>query len=245
MEEVIRISNLFKKFAVDRYRVSVFKTLRRRLLNEAVQGDGFFALRDINLKVNRGEMIGLIGHNGAGKSTLLKVLAKLYLPTAGEIVVNGQVNLLSGLGIGMVEELTVRENAFLYGAIYGLDRETIQKNLPEILEWADLQDFEQAKFKTLSSGMRSRLAFSITRYFDADINLFDEALSAGDRRFQDKCDEVFQDYRNGDKTFIFSTHSMTYVKNYCSKTLWLHKGEQMAFDITETVLQQYDEFNSR
>jgi ABC-type polysaccharide/polyol phosphate transport system ATPase subunit len=221
----------------------MFKTLKNRLNGRISDSSVFVALRDINVEIRKGEKIGLIGDNGAGKSTLLKLVAKLYLPTTGELCVNGSVSLLSGLGIGMVDELSVQQNAFLYGAIYGLDRDLMKENLDEMLAWADLQNFKDAAFKTLSSGMKARLAFSISRHFSSDVNLFDEALSAGDQRFKDKCENVFESYKNGDKTFVFATHSMPFVKKICSKALWLHKGAQMAFGDAEKVLQQYEEFH--
>jgi ABC-2 type transport system ATP-binding protein len=156
---------------------------------------------------------------------------------------SGDLTLLAGLGIGMVDELSVEENIFLYGAIYGMDREQIEAGLAEIIEWAELQDFAGAKLKTLSSGMRTRLAFSATRYLEKDIYLLDEALTAGDTTFQQKCEAVFHEYKKTNKTFLISTHDMNFVKIFCTKTLWLHKGRQVEFGDTAGVLEQYEQSN--
>jgi ABC-type polysaccharide/polyol phosphate transport system ATPase subunit len=240
--EAILSRNLWKTFSSNKFRESMFKALRNRVIGGGSHSTFVEALRDINIEIGKGEKVGLIGGNGGGKSTLLKLIAKLYLPTRGQLSINGRVNLLSGLGVGMVDELSVEQNVFLYGAIYGLDRDAVRENLDEMLEWADLEEFRGAKLRTLSSGMRSRLAFSITRYFSSDINLFDEALSAGDQGFKEKCESVFESYRNGEKTFIFATHSIPFVRKFCSRALWLHRGKQMAFGDVEAVLQEYEAF---
>src|SRR5713226_6097929 len=237
---VIRISHLGKCFPLSGQYGTLFRLFKGEVFGSHSNSQTFAALNDINIEIRRGEKIGLIGNNGAGKSSLLRLIAGLYLPSQGELYVNGDVTFLAGLGLGMVDELTVEENIYLYGAIFGLERKRIKNYLQEIVEWAELQDFVRAKLKTLSTGMSTRLAFSTTRYIDSDIVLMDEALSAGDRNFKKKCEDVFESYKNTNRTFLFASHDIEFVKKFCSKTLWLHKGQQMAFGDTDLVLQEYN-----
>ena len=201
--------------------------------------ESLMALRDINIDICRGDKVGVIGNNGAGKSSLLRLIAGLYAPTEGEMIVNGQVTLLTALGMGMIDELTVEENIFLYGAICGLDRKLIKANLQEIIDWAEVEGFAKAKLKTLSSGMRARVAFSTIRHVTAEITLMDEVLNAGDKNFRQKCRNVFEAYKNDSRTIIFASHDIEFVRNVCTKALWLEKGQQKAFGDTESVVKQY------
>ena len=180
----------------------MFRTLESKFLGRTLHAASFFALNDINIEISKGEKIGIIGNNGSGKTTLLKVIAGMYEPNGGLVYVNGKVSFLAGFGIGMVDELSVKENVFLYGAIYGMERNKIKERFHEIIEWAELQDFVKAKLKTLSSGMKTRLAFSAARYIETEMFLIDEALSAGDKNFKLKCQEFFKSSRKSDKTML-------------------------------------------
>ena len=222
----------------------MFKTLEMKVLGKSVPSTPIMALNDITIDLFRGEKIGIIGNNGSGKTTLLKVIAGLYGPSGGKLYVDGDVSFLAGFGIGMVDELSVVENVFLYGAIYGMERHKIKQNLHEIIEWADLQGFEKSKLKTLSAGMTTRLAFSAVRHIEADTFLIDEALSAGDKNFRRKCHDFFERSKQNDKTFVVATHDLDFVKMFCTRTLWLHKGRQMAFGETGDVLKAYRGSNS-
>jgi lipopolysaccharide transport system ATP-binding protein len=135
----------------------------------------------------------------------------------------------------------VKENLYLYGAIYRINRPSIRAKLDDILEWAELTDFVNAQLKTLSSGMKTRLAFSIMRHIEADIFLLDEALTAGDKNFQTKCDQFFEECKQRETTFLVSTHNHRFAQSFCSKTIWLHKGEILAFGDTSEVLKWYEE----
>jgi lipopolysaccharide transport system ATP-binding protein len=199
------------------------------------------ALFDISFDVSRGERIGIVGDNGSGKTTLLKIVAGLHKISGGEIDVRGRVTLVASLGVGMMEELTVAENIFLYGAIYGLGRRTMSQRQAEILEWAELEGFAQSRLKTLSSGMKTRLAFSALRHIEEDIYLLDEVLTAGDKNFMHKCEQVFAGYKKTQKTFLVTTHDLKFVRTFCEKTLWLHKGCQVGFGKTEEIVDQYVE----
>lgn len=197
------------------------------------------ALDDLNFEIERGEWVGLVGNNGSGKTTLLKLVAGLYPPSGGTLVVNGSTTLLSGLGIGMIGELTVRENVFLYGALYGISRPQLAQQFDEIIAWAELQEFVYAKFQTLSTGMRSRLAFSVARYAASAIHLQDEALTAGDKDFAAKCHAYYEAARASERTFLIAAHDLNFIARFCGRTLWLAQGKQMAFGETAQVLEQY------
>lgn len=218
---------------------TAFRALKSRVSNGNGNGNGFYALNGVNFTVAKGEKIAIVGDNGAGKTTLLKVIGGLYRPTAGAVRVRGEMVLLRGVEIGMVDELSAGENLFLYGSIYGLHRNKIKENFNEIFEWAELEAFTDARLATLSSGMRARLAFSALRHFDAEIFLLDEAFSAVDRHFEKKYLEVFEQQKNSDKTFLIATHDMKFARMFCTKTLWLNRGQQMAFDSTDEVLDRY------
>jgi ABC-type polysaccharide/polyol phosphate transport system ATPase subunit len=238
--KVLSLNAISKTFHSDRRRLSVFGALKHRVHKHFGSTNLFFALKDIHFEINRGDKVAVIGDNGAGKSTLLRLIAGIYEPNAGQIEVKGEVTLLAGLGIGMLEELSVIENLFLYGMIYGLDRKKIEVALPEMIEWAELQNFTESKLKHLSSGMKARLAFSAVRYIEKDIYLFDEALAAGDKNFKEKCAIVFRSYKETKKTFLVATHDLKFAKSFCNRALWLQKGTQMAFGEPESVVAQYE-----
>jgi ABC-type polysaccharide/polyol phosphate transport system ATPase subunit len=239
---VVRLEGITKTFPIERHRSTVFGSLRQRLSWRLRHKQTFDALRDIDLTVFERDRVGIVGNNGAGKSTLLKIIAGLYTPTAGRVFTRNEMSLLAGHGVGMVGDLTVEENVFLYGAIYGLSRKTLSRAFADIIGWAELRGFEAAKFKTLSAGMKTRLAFSVIRYIEPDIYLWDEALTAGDRNFQAKCRAVFEGYKQGGKTFLVASHDLAFVQEFCDKTLWLHKGRRKAFGATEQILKQYSQY---
>jgi ABC-type polysaccharide/polyol phosphate transport system ATPase subunit len=238
VNSIIHIEDMSKSFNGLKLR-KIVRVIRRYLSSNGAHWEPYFALRQINLDIARGDKIALIGNNGSGKTTLLKLIAGLYLPTEGRVDVDGRVLLLRGVGTGMLDELNVSENLFLYGLMYGMERSTIREKFDEVLEWAELTDFASAELRTLSSGMRARLAFSLTRHFDTDIFLLDEAFAVGDKDFRAKYEEVFRSLKNGERTYLIATHDMDFARMFCPKTLWLQKGKLMAFGETERVLKQY------
>ena len=235
---VVRIRSLRKVFSREGYYRTAYRLVKSKMPGDH-DGSRYAALDNINLEVFRGEKVGIIGNNGAGKSTFLKTVAGLHKPSSGEVSVLGDVALLTGFGIGFVEELTVEENVFLYGAIHGMERESIRKKFDDIVQWAELESFRRFKLKALSSGMAARLAFSVARHIEADVVLLDEALTAGDKSFGRKCEEYFQDARSGGRTFLVATHDLTFVQAFCNKALWLEAGRQKAFGDADTIMQQY------
>jgi len=238
MKPIIHFEDVSKAFSgVKRHRIT--KVFKKYLSSNGSDSGRYFALREINLDVLRGDKIALIGSNGSGKTTLLKLTAGLYRPTRGRIDIDGRMLLLRGVGTGMVDELSVADNIYLYGIIYGMERSRIQEHFDEVLQWGELTEFASAELRTLSSGMRARLAFSLTRHFDTDIFLLDEAFAVGDKDFREKYEEVFRSQKDGNRTYLIATHDLEFARLFCAKTIWLHKGRLMAFGETEKVLQQY------
>jgi ABC-2 type transport system ATP-binding protein len=237
---LIRIKNVTKLFPSGTSRSSLLRLMLGKVSRRWAP-EMFTALRSINLEVKRSERLALIGANGSGKSTLLRVVAGLHRPTSGTVETHGEQTLLAGLGVGMVDELTVEENIFLYGAIHCIMRQELRENIGEILEWGDLQEFRLAPLKSISTGMRSRLAFSVTRYIAPDIYLLDEALTAGDQNFREKCDLVFQDHARRGSTMLIATHDFDFVERHCTGVLWLDHGQQVSLGPTAHVLELYRE----
>jgi ABC-type polysaccharide/polyol phosphate transport system ATPase subunit len=233
------MANVTKLFPSGKRQHSLFRVLKSGASRGGAAREMFAALSSIDLEVKRGDRVALIGNNGSGKSTLLRVVAGLHPPTTGTVEVDGERTLLAGLGVGMVDELKVEQNIYLYGAMHGISRPELRENLDEILRWAELTEFPFAPLKNLSTGMRSRLAFSVTRYFTSSIYLLDEALTAGDQVFREKCDEVFRGYKQNGRTMLIATHDFKFVERHCNKVLWLQRGKRMAFGATAAVLPQY------
>jgi lipopolysaccharide transport system ATP-binding protein len=220
---------------------------KRNTLFESITGifdskhgyEEFVALKDINFAVKKGEAIGIIGENGCGKSTLLKVIANIYRPTKGLVKINGKITPFLELGVGFQQDLTAKENIYIYGAIMGLSDHEIDARLEEILDFSGLKRFEDTKLKNFSSGMQVRLAFATAIQTNPEILLMDEVLAVGDMEFQQKCMNVFQQYIKEKKTIVFVSHDLNSVRRFCSKALLLRHGEQIAFGDTNEIIDKY------
>ena len=203
----------------------------------------FFANRNISFEIERGDMLGIIGTNGAGKSTLLKAVSGIMRPTAGEVVCNGKIAALLELASGFDGDLTVRENTYLRGAMLGYTKRFMDETYNEIIEFAELDEYQDRAFKHLSSGMKSRLAFSIASLVNPDILILDEVLSVGDGGFRRKSEEKMKSIINGGATTILVSHSIEQVRSMCNKILWLDHGRQIAFgDAVEKICSEYENF---
>ncbi len=200
----------------------------------------FWALRDVSFKVERGEVVGIIGSNGAGKSTLLKILSQITPPTEGEIVLRGRVGSLLEVGTGFHPELTGRENIFLNGAILGMKKKEIEKKFDEIVEFAGIGKFLDTPVKRYSSGMYVRLAFAVAAHMDPDILLVDEVLAVGDAEFQKKClgkmDEITK--KEG-RTILFVSHNLSAIQQLCTKTIVLQNGKVAYEGSTKNAIEYY------
>ena len=236
---VVRLDAVYKRYRRGRRTPTFFRMLMGTLRPETKDGKQEYTLKDIHLEVERGSLTAIIGENGAGKTTLLKTISGLYLQTEGTVSVVGEIALVAGLGAGMVEELSVEDNIWLYGAVCRIRRSTLREYFDEIMDWADLGGFEKAELRTLSTGMRTRLAFSISRYIEADVILVDEAFSSGDRAFQQKCDQFFASRRGGRQTFLIATHNLDFVNEFCERAVWLHEGRVKLSGPARPVLHQY------
>ena len=205
----------------------------------------FWALRDVSLVVRSRESVGLIGPNGSGKSTLLKLIANVMKPTKGEIEVNGSLVPVLELGIGFHGDLTVRENAVVYGVIMGISRTQMRDRLHLILEFAGLERFQDAFLRNLSTGMQVRLAFSIAVETDANIFLVDEALAVGDEEFREKCFERFREFKKQGKSIVVVSHDMELINTFCESALYLQNGSAMAYGPSEEITRKYVEASQR
>ena len=203
----------------------------------------FWADRDISFELERGDMLGIIGTNGAGKSTLLKAVSGIMVPTRGKMKVRGSIAALLELASGFDGDLTVRENTYLRGAMLGYTRRFMDEKYDEIIDFAELREFQDRKFKQLSSGMKSRLAFSIACLVSPDILILDEVLSVGDGAFRKKSGDKMKEILAGGVTGILVSHSIAQVREMCNKILWLDHGKQVAFsDNVKLYCDAYEEF---
>lgn len=197
------------------------------------------ALEDINIEINDGEFVGIVGRNGSGKSTLLKLLAGIYQPNEGSVQVNGRLMPFIELGVGFNPELTGRENVYLSGALLGFSEKEIHQRYNHIVKFAELDDFMDQKLKNYSSGMQVRLAFSIAIQSEADILLIDEVLAVGDSAFQQKCYDYFKELKKDKKTVVFVTHDMEAVREYCDRAILIDNSKVVMNDTPNRVAREY------
>jgi lipopolysaccharide transport system ATP-binding protein len=198
-----------------------------------------WALDGLSLKVERGEVIGLIGRNGAGKSTLLKVLSQITYPTSGNVKVRGRVGSLLEVGTGFHEDLTGRENIFLNGSILGMRKKEIDAAMEQIIEFADIGPFLDTPIKRYSSGMRMRLGFSVAAHLSTDVLFVDEVLAVGDVAFQKKCLGAMRDVAADGRTVVFVSHNMAAVESLCKRTVWIADGRIKQDGETRDVIRAY------
>lgn len=208
---------------------------------QQVRRSRFVAIEDISLVVRRGEIYGLVGRNGAGKSTLLGMIGGVLRPTSGSIRVEGRISPLLELGVGFVPELTGVENALLNGVLLGLLRSQIESRLASIIDFAGLQDFAHQPIKTYSSGMQSRLGFSVAVHADPDILLVDEVLAVGDIEFQERCLERISELHRKGVTILLVSHDMKTVEKVCDRATWIEHGRVAAAGAVEEVILRYRE----
>lgn len=215
----------------------------RRLQGRVVFRD-LWALREVNLTIQRGEVLGIIGRNGAGKSTLLRVIARVLRPTSGRVVIRGRVSPLLDIGAGFHPELTARENIYLNATLLGHTRREIDARFDEIVEFAELWEFIDAPLRTFSSGMTVRLGFAVATAWEPEILLIDEVLAVGDQAFQEKCRVRVAGFGRNGATLLLVSHSPTLVQSLCPRTIWMDQGGVRADGPSTDVLQAYRESTS-
>ena len=202
----------------------------------------FWALNDVSFHVDKGELLGIIGSNGSGKSTLLKVLAGIMPPTRGSITAKGSIAALLELGAGFDGDLTVKENVYLRGALLGYTKEFVEEEYDNIIDFSELQEFQDVAYKKLSSGMKSKLAFSIASRINPDILVLDEVLSVGDIAFRKKSENRMKELMSGGTTTILVSHSMEQIRNMCTRVVWLEKGEFRGIGDTKIMCDMYEKY---
>ena len=221
---MIEVNNVSMRFNMAKEKHESLKEYFLAAVQGKLQFEEFYALRDVSLKVEKGEFYGLIGLNGSGKSTLLKVIAGVYKPSMGSVTVNGSIAPLIELGAGFDMDLTARENIYLNGTVLGLTPKYIDSKFDEIVEFSELRDFLDVPLKNYSSGMVSRIAFSIATITKPDILIADEILSVGDFMFQEKCEKRMEELMSGGTTVILVSHSIDQIERMCDRVTWLEKG---------------------
>lgn len=201
----------------------------------------FWALKDVNVHIDKGEVVGIVGSNGAGKSTLLKVVSGVMKPTKGSVEVGGTISPMIELGAGFDPELTARENIYLNGAILGYSKQMLDEKFDEIVEFSELKDFLEVPIKNFSSGMTAKLAFSIATIVNPEILIVDEILSVGDMRFQEKSKNKMLSLINGGTTVLYVSHSLDSIRELCTKVIWIEHGVVQMVGDTKEVCNKYAE----
>jgi ABC-type polysaccharide/polyol phosphate transport system ATPase subunit len=233
------VSKRFKKYSRRSYTTIKDIVLKGQFLNFGKNQGYIEALKNVTFAVPRGTVLGIVGSNGAGKSTLLRLIAGIYRPTSGKIVVNGRVSALLSLGLGFHPELTGWENILIGGLAMGLSKREILRKMDQIIQFAELENFINEPVRTYSSGMYMRLAFSVAVNVDPDILLLDEVLAVGDAHFAQKSRARMEEFKKQGKTILLVTHDLNAVKNWCHQALWLDHGEVRAIGEPEEVVNLY------
>lgn len=239
---VVELKNVSIRYITGDFKDIGIKEYVMRKLSGNYRVKEFWAVHEVSFTLEKGDLLGIIGSNGAGKSTLLKAVTGIMTPTKGQVYVNGSIAALLELASGFDGDLTVRENTYLRGAMLGYTRTFMDEMYGNIIEFAELQEFQDRPFKQLSSGMKSRLAFSIASLVQPDVLILDEVLSVGDGAFRKKSEAKMQSILQNGVTTILVSHSLEQVRRMCNKVLWLDKGKQMEFGESEPICERYEEF---
>lgn len=240
--EVINVEGIYKKYKFAKKKKS-YNTLREDLSSLLVgktKSDDFLALNNISFKVNKGDVVGIIGRNGSGKSTLLKILSRVTLPTKGLIKIKGKVSSMLEIGTGFHPEMSGRENIMLNGSILGMKKEEILSKMDEIVSFSEVENYIDTPVKYYSSGMYVKLAFSVAAFMDPYNLLIDEVLAVGDMRFQNKCiSKIKGIVKNGASSIILVSHNLETISSVCNKCLLLDEGKIIIYDKPDTVIDKY------
>lgn len=227
------------------FRNSLFKNFKKvKSDKKETRMKTVHALKNLSFNIERGKTVGLIGGNGAGKSTLLRIFANVYEPDSGEIKINTPSVSLLALGAGFQNELPGIDNIYLNGVLLGLTRQQVDEKLNDIIEFSEIGDFINAPLRTYSSGMRTKLAFSIASHVEPELLLIDEVFSVGDARFKKKSDKKIRSLINENRTVIMVSHSLGVIEDLCDEVIWLEKGVIKEIGETKEVVKRYKEFMS-
>ncbi len=238
-EYIIEVNNVTVRYNKATEKIDNLKEYFVKLIKHELMFQEFLGLQDVTLKVKKGEAWAIIGTNGSGKSTLLKVISRILKPYKGSVTVNGSMASLIELGAGIDPRLTARENIYMNGCLLGYSKKFIEERFDEIVEFSELEEFLDSPVKNFSSGMKSRLGFSVATMVKPDILIVDEVLSVGDVLFRKKCMNKMNEMLSSGTTLLFVSHNMATVKSMCNKAVWLNKGKVvMQGDINE-VCDEY------
>jgi len=240
----ISVQNVSMMFNLSKDKILCLKEYFVKAVKRQLFFEEFWALKDVSFTVEKGEVFGIMGLNGAGKSTLLKIIAGVFKPTLGNVIVNGGISPLLELGAGFDPECSARDNIYMNGAMYGFSTKFMESKYNEILDFAELWEFEDVAVKNFSSGMTGRLGFAVATSVKPEILIVDEILGVGDYKFQEKCEKRIEDMISGGVTVLLVTHSADKIKEMCSRALLLEKGELVCVGDVESVLEAYGDTGS-
>lgn len=238
-EIVISLNNVSMHFNMCNEKLNSLKEYFIKFVKRKLFFKRFVALENINLKIEKGDVFGIVGLNGSGKSTLLKIICGVLKPTIGKVEIRGRISPLIELGAGFNMDLTARENIFLNGAVLGYSKRFMNEKFDEIVEFSEMENFLDVPMKNYSSGMVARVAFAVATIVKPDILIIDEILSVGDFKFQEKCNKRIEELMKGDTTVIIVSHHMEEIEKVCNNVLWLDHGHLKMVGETEKVCTAY------
>lgn len=238
-ENVIEVKDVSMQFRLYKEKVDSIKTYAIKKIKNQLQYEDFWALKNVSFEVKKGEAVGLVGKNGSGKSTMLKIIAGVLKATSGQVTTRGMIAPMIELGAGFDFDLTAKENIFLNGAILGYSKTMLEEHYEEILNFAELKDFQDVPIKNFSSGMVTRLGFSIATICQPDILIVDEILAVGDFAFQEKCEKRIRDMQEAGTTLLLVSHSIDQVRRICDRAVLLYKGNVVLQESVDKVCDLY------
>ena len=237
---IIRANDISMRYLMTYDRIQSIKEYIVQMLRGKIKYEEFWALKNVSFEVDRGEVVGIVGHNGAGKSTLLKVISGILKPTGGELEVHGNVVPMLELGSGFDHDLTGRENIFLNGSILGYSEKYLKEKYEQIVEFSELGKSIDVPIRNYSSGMLMRLAFSIATVVQPEILIVDEILAVGDAAFQEKSKARMLELMSGGTTVLFVSHSLEQIREMCDRVIWLEHGQIKAIGATKEICDAYE-----
>lgn len=243
-QPAIIVDNVSMKFNLSKEKVDSLKDYIIKSIKKEIKYNEFWALQNVSFTVEKGDRVGILGLNGAGKSTLLKVIAGVFKPTEGSVTKHGKMVPLLELGAGFDQQYTGKENIYLYGAMLGYSKEFIDEKYDEIVKFSELKDFIDVPIKNYSSGMKSRLGFSIATVVSPKILILDEVLSVGDAKFRKKSEKKVLSMFDSGVTVLFVSHSLVQVQRICNKAMILEKGKLIAYGDIDTISKQYEKMTN-
>ena len=243
-QPAIIVDNVSMKFNLSKEKVDSLKDYIIKSIKKEIKYNEFWALQNVSFTVEKGDRVGILGLNGAGKSTLPKVIAGVFKPTEGSVTKHGKMVPLLELGAGFDQQYTGKENIYLYGAMLGYSKEFIDEKYDEIVKFSELKDFIDVPIKNYSSGMKSRLGFSIATVVSPKILILDEVLSVGDAKFRKKSEKKVLSMFDSGVTVLFVSHSLAQVQRICNKAMILEKGKLIAYGDIDTISKQYEKMTN-